>query len=431
MAIGSFMSNGGRGKLILAALVGFASLAISGVALAQDAGPTKRPSHYTLQQGDRLIHLAKQFDLSVDAILEANKVSDARELRAGQKLVIPRAGTKASAKQKNRAQTYRVRQGDHLINIARRYSVSVDDILVANGLSSARGLQAGQVLTIPAPGTSPEAAAKGKSGKQARRSESKTKSSKADPPWMRRAKKLAKKLGLGSRRVAQKILRGDLEKRWIRAAGRGRMPSTLRFPVVGGWIGRGYGSGAGGYHLAIDMPGKVGARVNAAAPGIVAYANNQLAGFGKVVIIIHPGGLVTLYAHNRELKTVPGERVKRGTRIAFLGSTGISRGPHVHFELQYKGMLCDPMPLIRPPPRHKGGRRVLSKRELKSWPRRGGPPKGIQCNARRRHPQYVGKPYGWRPPDWPNNNRRKVGGARRAAPEPQADPDLEQGSDGN
>ena len=69
---------------------------------------------------------------------------------------------------------------------------------------------------------------------------------------------------------------------------------------------------------------------------------------GKLVLILHHGGLVTAYAHNSAFKTVPGERVRRGTRIALLGSSGISRGPHVHFEVIYNGLLCDPLPLLRP-----------------------------------------------------------------------------------
>jgi len=398
-------------------------------ARAEQGQTEERPTHYTLQEGDRVHFLAKRFGVSVNAILEANDISDARNLRVGQTLVIPPEGTTASKAQKARPKTYQVRKGDHLVNIANRYGVSVEDILIANNLSSPRDMQAGQELTIPAPGTSPEEVAPPKRGgaaKSSKREESE-RSSKSEPAWMRRAKKLAARLDLGSRKTALKVLRGDIERRWIRAAGRGRPPSSLRFPVVGGWVGRTWGSGMGGYHLAVDMPGKVGSRVNAAAPGIVVYANNELAGFGKVVIIVHPGGLVTLYAHNQELKTVPGERVKRGTRIAFLGSTGISRGPHVHFELQYKGQLCDPLPLFRPAARNKAGHAVLSKRELLAWPRSGGPPKGLRCANRRRHPQYVGKPYGWRPPDWPNNNRRKT--VDVDDDDDMDDPDVDQGAE--
>jgi murein DD-endopeptidase MepM/ murein hydrolase activator NlpD len=386
---------------------------------------------YTLAVGDRLVHLAKRFDVSVDAILEANDLDDARGLREGQEITIPPPGTKATVKRggPQLPLDYRVRSGDVLGTVARRFGVSVDDILIANELHSPRSIQAGQTITIPRPGDAEKIRAqRAREEARSQRGAAKTpaRGSKSEPAWMRRARKLADNLGLGSRQVAHKLLRGNLEPRWVRAAGRRRAPATLRFPVVGSWVGRGWGSGPGGYHLAVDMPGRVGMRVNAAAPGIVAYANDELAGFGKLVLIIHPGGLVTGYAHNSEFKTVPGERVKMGTRVALLGSSGISQGPHVHFELIYNGELCDPLPLFRPVATHKGGRPALRRSELAIWPRRGGPPKGVRCAARRRHPEYVGKPYGWRPADWGTRHRRSVAAGREAAEEdaPHPDPEL-------
>ncbi len=350
----------------------------------------RRPAHYTVQEGDRLVNLSKRFGVSVDAILEANNIVDARHVRAGQKLIIPAKGASKSRQPRRREPiSYKVRSGDTLSEIADRFGIPMANIMEANGIGNPRGLRKGQELIIPPPGSKIAAGSRGKA-------------SKREPAWKRRARKLAKRLGLGTRHVANKLLRGQLEKSWIRAAGRGRPPATLRFPVHGGIAGRGWGSGTGQYHLAFDIPGKMGARVSAVAPGIVAYANDELAGYGKVVMIIHRGGLVTVYAHNSEFRTVPGERVKTGTRIALLGNSGISRGPHVHFELVYRGKLCDPVPLIRPVPKNGRGRRVLRKRDLKVWPRRGGPPKGLRCDTRRRHPAYVGKPHGWRPKCWPN-----------------------------
>jgi murein DD-endopeptidase MepM/ murein hydrolase activator NlpD len=297
--------------------------------------------------------------------------------------------------EERRPATYAVRPGDTLSEIADRFHISTADLMEANGIDDPRGLQEGQELVIPPPGGS-----SGPAGETpARPGKSK---SRPEAAWMRRAKQLAERLGLGSRNVANKLLRGDIERSWIAATGDGRPPTTLRFPVAGGTAGRGWGSGPGNYHLAFDIPGKIGARVSAAAPGIVAYAGDELAGYGKVVMIIHRGGLVTVYAHNSELKTVAGERVKAGTRIALLGSSGISRGPHVHFEVIYQGKLCDPVPLVRPVPRTGSGKLVLKQRDLETWPRRGGPPKGLNCATRRRHPAYVGHPYGWRPPCWPN-----------------------------
>lgn len=354
-----------------------------------------RPAHYTVQDGDRLINLAKRFGVTVDAILEANGIVDARHVRSGQKLVIPGKGAAKRRPVRREEISYKVRSGDTLSEIADRFDIPMADIMEANDIDNPRGLRKGQELIIPPRGGM-------KKARGAKASASPGKGGKREKAWQRRARKLAEKLGLGSRHVANKLLRGQLERSWIRAAGRGRIPATLRFPVHGGIAGRGWGSGTGHYHLAFDIPGKMGARVSASAPGIVAYANDELAGYGKVVMIIHPGGLVTVYAHNSEFRTVPGERVKAGTRIALLGNSGISRGPHVHFELVYRGKLCDPVPLMRPVPKNGRGRPVVRKRELRVWPRSGGPPKGLNCAPRRRHPAYVGKPRGWRPKCWPN-----------------------------
>ena len=87
-----------------------------------------------------------------------------------------------------------------------------------------------------------------------------------------------------------------------------------------------------------DVPG--GGNVRAAAPGIVAYAGNELKGYGNVVMVVHPDGFVTMYAHNSVNFVSAGERVKRGGILAEVGSTGISRGPHVHFEFIHAGQNC-------------------------------------------------------------------------------------------
>ena len=73
-------------------------------------------------------------------------------------------------------------------------------------------------------------------------------------------------------------------------------------------------------------------------------------------MVVHAGGWVTMYAHNSTNFVVAGERVPRGAILAEVGSTGISRGPHVHFELMFSGRNCDPGPLFRPGIRHRNGR---------------------------------------------------------------------------
>ena len=86
--------------------------------------------------------------------------------------------------------------------------------------------------------------------------------------------------------------------------------------------------------------------VRAAADGLVGYSDNTLRGLGNAVVILHPGGWTTLYAHNARNTVQPGWRVKRGERIALVGATGIARGPHLHFEWRDNGRLGDPKRLF-------------------------------------------------------------------------------------
>lgn len=162
------------------------------------------------------------------------------------------------------------------------------------------------------------------------------------------AKQRADRLGLGDRRAASALLTGVVAPEWIAAASSsGDMgDGSLLWPVRQGYYGRGYGSGEGGYHLAIDIDGERGSDVFAAAPGIVGYVGNELRGYGNVVLIVHPGGYVTLYGHNQRVTVQAGQRVVQGQPIAELGSTGRSEGPHVHFELIYQGRNCDPLPFV-------------------------------------------------------------------------------------
>lgn len=194
------------------------------------------------------------------------------------------------------------------------------------------------------------------------------------------------RLGLGDRHAASQLLIGALDPAWIAEADGAGGDGTLLWPVRDGWFGRGYGSGSGGYHLAVDINATAGTDTRSAARGIVGYAGRELRGFGNVVVILHAGAWVTLYAHNQRNYVVPGQRVARGEVIAALGSTGRSMGPHVHFELIHAGRNCDPMPLIAPGP---GSFRNFTQGAPPVRWRPGTPrPSAIRCHLRIPHPQH-------------------------------------------
>jgi hypothetical protein len=202
------------------------------------------------------------------------------------------------------------------------------------------------------------------------------------------AKERAERLGLGDRRAASALLLGTVAAEWsAEAASDGDVgDGKLRWPVEQGWFGRGYGSGEGGYHLAVDISGALGSDVFAAAPGIVGYVGTALRGYGNVVLVVHPGGWVTLYGHNQRVHVQAGERVRQGQSIATLGSTGRSMGPHVHFELIYQGRNCDPLPFVRESEvTHLSAATPVAQVEWNPWMPK---PSAVRCKRRMQHPQH-------------------------------------------
>ncbi len=95
------------------------------------------------------------------------------------------------------------------------------------------------------------------------------------------------------------------------------------------------------FHSGIDVSVPSGTSVVAAADGIVIYSG-WISGYGYTVIIDHGGGLSTLYGHNSKLLVQSGQAVVQGDRIARSGSTGLSTGPHLHFEVRDQGAPVDP-----------------------------------------------------------------------------------------
>lgn len=127
-------------------------------------------------------------------------------------------------------------------------------------------------------------------------------------------------------------------------------PSGL--PAGSGWVSSHYGmrtdpfTGEEAWHNGIDIAGSEGSSVLAAASGVVTYTDQSYS-YGNVIEITHDSGLVTLYAHNKELYVELGEIVRKGQEIASMGSTGRSTGPHVHFEVYKNGRSVDPASYIQ------------------------------------------------------------------------------------
>jgi murein DD-endopeptidase MepM/ murein hydrolase activator NlpD len=99
------------------------------------------------------------------------------------------------------------------------------------------------------------------------------------------------------------------------------------------------------FHSGLDIGADYGTIISAADRGMVIFAG-WYGGYGNAVIIDHGGGLTTLYAHTSELYVTEGQEVQRGQAIAAVGSTGLSTGPHLHFEVRREGDPTDPVAFL-------------------------------------------------------------------------------------
>lgn len=99
------------------------------------------------------------------------------------------------------------------------------------------------------------------------------------------------------------------------------------------------------FHTGVDISLPQGTPLHATADGVVSYADRS-AGNGNIVVIEHGSGFSSVYAHNSKNLAHPGQAVKRGEVIAYSGSTGVSTGPHVHYEVWKNGQSVNPAPFI-------------------------------------------------------------------------------------
>jgi murein DD-endopeptidase MepM/ murein hydrolase activator NlpD len=108
-----------------------------------------------------------------------------------------------------------------------------------------------------------------------------------------------------------------------------------------GWRSDPFGRG-GRHHDGIDVPGRLGSRVYATGAGVVTIAG-WVNGYGNLVQIRHPGGLITRYGHLSHLLVSPGMTVSQGEVVGLMGSTGRSTGSHLHYEVRVNGSPVNPL----------------------------------------------------------------------------------------
>ena len=146
---------------------------------------------------------------------------------------------------------------------------------------------------------------------------------------------------------------GVLEALLVQDSANRKFLPTLA-PIIDGWFSSNFGyridpfTGTQTFHEGIDFPADVGTSVVAAASGKVVGAGYHPQ-YGKIIEIDHGNGLLSRYAHASQVYVSEGDLVLRGQRVASVGSTGRSTGPHLHFEVRLNGVPQNPARFLQSP----------------------------------------------------------------------------------
>jgi murein DD-endopeptidase MepM/ murein hydrolase activator NlpD len=321
---------------------------VTGSVASRTVPPAQRTGHWTwdggkpvtVGYGETLETVARRNGVPLSALMETNGVRNTSAIRPGQRLVIPhyvydtaphyesapRTVAAAPEPRHGAEHVHVVAQGEGLMAIARRNGVSLAALARANNLKPYSKLNVGDRLTIPG-GRREAAAARVAPAPHVAQSRTPVREKVASIPTQ-------------TARVAKPEVQ-ETQPVTRTAEPAGAIPS-FRWPVKGRIIAafgpRSNGTQNDGINLAVPE----GTPVKAADDGVVAYAGNELKGYGNLVLIRHSGGYVSAYANASNLTVKRGDTVKRGQVIAHAGQTGNVTSPQLHFEIRKGSTPVDP-----------------------------------------------------------------------------------------
>ena len=255
-------------------------------------------------KGDTLYSISRSYGIPLKDLINANRLSPPYTLYVGQTLHLPRK------------QYHIVKRGESLYSISRDYNVDITTLSKINNLSTPYALHVGQKLQLPA-------------------SVSAKSATYATPH---------KQTNSGIQTAKNNIYKSaPVQDSYTPPANR---KTKFDWPVKGRIIS-GFGNlGSGRKNDGINVKADLGTTVKAADAGTIAYAGNELKGFGNLILIKHNDGWITAYAHNDKLFVTKGQKVKRGEKIASVGSSGSVTTPQLHFEVRQGKKAVNPRPYL-------------------------------------------------------------------------------------
>ena len=271
------------------------------------------PDVITVQRGDTLYSISKRYNVPLRDLIEANNLTPPYTLVIGRQLRLPTA------------KFHTVCKGDTLYNISKRYNVDVTTLSKLNNLQAPYTLSIGQRLAIPG-------SVGGSSDSYTPEPVKTTQKSSSFSFWKPAPKKTTSSSSTVKKTTTAKPASPSKYRK-----------NKFAWPLKGTIVSK-YGTiGKGRNNDGINIKATLGAAVKAADSGRVAYAGNELKGFGNLILIKHDDGWVTAYAHNDRLFVKKGQRVRKGEKIAAAGSTGSVNSPLLHFEIRSGKKALNPL----------------------------------------------------------------------------------------
>jgi murein DD-endopeptidase MepM/ murein hydrolase activator NlpD len=290
----------------------------------------------TVGTGETVETIARKHNVPVAALMQTNGFTSATAIKPGQRLVIPRYVIGSAPQAVTPAhpavatETVHVAaRGESLVGVARHYGVTLPALAKANNLQPNGKISSGDRLVIPAGGRS----------LASRQTQIQASAPQVAPPRTVAVEKKVASAPQNARMATQESPAPETVTK--SAEPTGAMPS-FRWPVRGRVIAAFGANTNGTQNDGINLAVPAGTPVKAADDGVVAYAGNELKGYGNLVLIRHPNGFVSAYAHASELLVKRGDAIKRGQVIAHAGQTGNVTSPQLHFEIRKGSTPVDP-----------------------------------------------------------------------------------------
>jgi murein DD-endopeptidase MepM/ murein hydrolase activator NlpD len=259
-------------------------------------------------------------------------------------------------------ESVKVRPGQTLSGIAHTYHVPMQVIAEANHLTPPYRIEVGRTLIIPQTGE-PAVPLTSAPGSGAPPPKSEEVAALTRPTAAVSLDRTPAPPAVSTPTVAADPLRPDVKPTAVPLGSAAEPPAaappprtsapdsgTFLWPVRGHVLAA-YGSGRDGTHNdGINIAAPRGAAVEAADGGVVAYAGNELRGYGNLILVKHPNGWISAYGHCDQILVKRGDKVARGQTIARVGSTGNVAEPQLHFELRRGNRAVDPREFLAPLP---------------------------------------------------------------------------------